>query len=179
MTAVPGRNRDSTSSYEVNQRGSNLVSRKRLILRQRRRARRWSAAARAYVSSTSALILLWSDLLELRGAAALRAFEDLRQEGNAPAAAGAGPAALGKLAHYPRLAPARVILQLAPRDVEAETDLGVGIHGASPTAPPGPGPSPGSASPCPSPPRPDAWSPALECPAAGSSPACPSGPSPT
>src|SRR6185437_16459102 len=54
--------------------------------------------------------------------------EDLLQEWNAPAAAGAGAAALGQLAGYLGFVQSLPVHELAPRHVEAITNFVVQIH---------------------------------------------------
>src|SRR5262249_30545716 len=131
----PPTGRNSESFYEMNRRASNRLTAGGLLVgRQRRRAGRGSAAAGANVLRTALLVFLRRDLFKLHAGAVARMPDDLLQKRHPPAAAGAGAAALRKLAHHPRLAAAREVLELAPRDVKAEADLGVGIHHATPTA---------------------------------------------
>ena len=54
--------------------------------------------------------------------------EDLLQERDAPAAAGAGTAALGELARHPRRVQPHPVHELAPRNMEAITHLVVQVH---------------------------------------------------
>src|SRR6516225_7977477 len=54
--------------------------------------------------------------------------EYLLEKRDAPAAAGAGAAAFGKLARHLRLATADEVDQLAPAHVEAVTDFGIEVH---------------------------------------------------
>src|SRR5260221_11442475 len=92
--------------------------------RQRRRPRRRFALAGADVRRPALFVLRRGKLLQFARFAALHGLlEKLFQEGNAPAAAGAGAAALRKLARDLRLGPPQVVHQLAARHVEAETHL--------------------------------------------------------
>src|SRR5262249_47014958 len=95
------------------------------------------------------LVLRRRQALQLGRAAGDRLAEDLLQKRHAPAAAGAGTAALRHLAGHARLGPPGEVLQLAPRHVEAVTDGVVEFHrgpqppgrpGAAGGAPPGPDP---------------------------------------
>src|SRR5262249_28262687 len=100
--------------------------------RQRRRALRRCPVAGPDVSGPSALVFLRRQALQLRGIAARDGLLiDLLEEGNAPAATGAGAAALRHLAGHPGLAQPGVVRQLAARDVKAVTHLGVEVHAAA------------------------------------------------
>jgi hypothetical protein len=55
-------------------------------------------------------------------------FEEALQEGAAPAAAGSGAVALGKLAEAAGLFETDKVFDFAPRDVEAEAKFFVGLH---------------------------------------------------
>src|SRR5207248_10131897 len=114
--------------------------------RQRRGPRRRRALAGADVGGPAAFVLLRREAFQLRLAAGDGLLVDLLEEGDAPAAAGAGAAALRELARHLGPALADEIEQLPPRHVEAVAHFGVEVHdgpailpsplwGASPLAP--------------------------------------------
>src|SRR5207245_2086529 len=115
----------------------------------RLRPRRRGALPLADVAGPAALVFLGAQHLELNQPALNRPVEDLLEEGNAPAAAGASPATLGQLARHLRVMQADVILQLPATDPEAEADVVVEVHASRPpTAAPSPCPRPRASPTC-------------------------------
>jgi hypothetical protein len=81
------------------------------------------------VGRPSTGILAIAHCIEVRGGAGPRLLVELPQKWNAPAAAGAGPAAFGKLASNLGPMNSDELDQLATSDVKAVAYLGVEIHG--------------------------------------------------
>src|SRR5207244_1734590 len=81
-----------------------------------------------HVLGPPTLVLLGREAFQFRLTALHALLENLFEEGDAPAAAGAGAAALGELARHFRFLRANVVHQLPPRHVKAITDLGIEVH---------------------------------------------------
>jgi hypothetical protein len=99
-----------------------------MIGRQRRCAGRGNAAAGADVLRSPLLIFLGRKPLEFGFASVDSLLKDLLEEWNAPTAAGPRAATLRQLARHLGFLNARVIHELAPRNMEAVTNLGVEFH---------------------------------------------------
>src|SRR5436305_1797709 len=89
-----------------------------------------TAALTAWVLSPrlAALVRLGGQRLQLRDAAPGGLAVQLLEERDAPAATGAGPAALRQLARHPRPGQPDEVDQLAPGHVKAVTNLVVEVH---------------------------------------------------
>src|SRR5947209_1448387 len=92
--------------------------------------RRRRPFALADIARPAAFVLLGGERLQVDHPAPDGPLEDLLEERDAPAATGAGPAALGELARHLRLVEANKILELPAGHPEAEADVVVEVHAA-------------------------------------------------
>src|SRR5689334_12125350 len=100
-----------------------------LVRRQRRCPRRRRSLAGADILGPPLFIFLRRQSFQLGGIAAFNPLlKNLFEKRNAPAAAGAGPAAFGKLARHLGPPLPQEVHQLAAGNMKAVTDLGVEVH---------------------------------------------------